>query len=235
VPTPELSCADYPANGLITTVGDHLRLLTMLAEGGDRRILRRASVDAMLRPRMPIGDLRIAPDGSWWVGLAVMLANLDAPDFHFGHPGGYMWGWWCVSRVYPRRGLAYVIAVNAWDMAGWHDPGNPDAVALIAEALAEPPRSWAWKRAYAAGVLLAAGVAACADDWDEQGFRAGVLDFLAGGTARLRVDPRRLRTLFAGLGADPPLPLMFWPQPKPQARRAAPADGRPADRSAARS
>lgn len=33
-----------------------------------------------------------------------MLAAPGTPDFHFGHPGGYMWGWWSVPAFIPGSG-----------------------------------------------------------------------------------------------------------------------------------
>jgi CubicO group peptidase (beta-lactamase class C family) len=200
LPTPELRSADFPANGLHTVPADHLRVLTALLDDGGP-LLSPATVRLMLTPqvRMDEGD-GLWPGADWWTGLVAIMSGLGQREMHFGHAGSHMWGWWHVSRAYPRLGLALVVCSNAWDMLRWHNPANLDATALVADGLEawaqcdgdEPDdRPWAYKRSLAAGLLLAertrgglgvtgeldADALAAAiegDGVDRDGFRTGV-------------------------------------------------------------
>jgi CubicO group peptidase (beta-lactamase class C family) len=168
VPSPDIRSADFPANGLQTVPAEHLRLLLALWRGGaldGARILEPATVRLMLTPQVRMGEADgMWPDeGGWWTGLVAILGNLGRDDVHFGHPGSHMWGWWSISRVHPRLGCALAVSVNGWDMMRWHNPANPDATALVADLVAawfaapgESARtSWAARRSYLAGALLA--------------------------------------------------------------------------------
>jgi CubicO group peptidase (beta-lactamase class C family) len=237
LPTPPIRSADHPANGLYTTACDHLRLLRVLhAGGGD--LLTPASVRAMRTPQVPLGDARIAPDGSWQAGLGLMLTGE-----HFGHPGSHMWGWWHLGRVYPRLDLAVVVLTNAWDMLRWQDPGNEEPASLLVDALAarvadEPPapplRPWRWRRSYVAGLIMAErthGLLAAdgrlelapGPDWDAGAVARAIADVQSvprspdpvGALARagrLAVGRFELDLLAVALGARRgfPLPLWFW-------------------------
>src|SRR5262245_40281554 len=59
LPTFPIYISSYPAGALLTTPGDHLKLLLALAAGGSYGgtcILRPESVEAMLTPAVPMGD-----------------------------------------------------------------------------------------------------------------------------------------------------------------------------------
>jgi len=237
LPTPDLRSADHPANGLFTTAADHLRLLLALRDGGGP-LLRPETAALMREPHAPIGDARIAADGSWHAGLGLIVG-----DGHFGHPGSHMWGWWHLSRVYPLLDLAVVITTNAWDMLRWQDPANEEPASLLMDAIAAwaaddsprpPPRPWAWRRSYVAGLVLAErtlGFLGAEGDLHVEPGADGDADALALGIAdvresergpdpigalaragRLRVGAFELELLLAALGARRglPLPLWFW-------------------------
>jgi CubicO group peptidase (beta-lactamase class C family) len=246
LPTPAIRSADHPANGLFTTAGDHLRLLkALLARGGG--LVSPATVRLMRTPQAPLGDARIAPDGSWQAGLGLFVTRE-----HFGHPGSHMWGWWHLSRAYPRLGLALVIVTNCWDMLRWQDPTAEEPASLLADAIAaraaggdpRPPlRPWRWRLSYVAGLLLAERThhflgaegrfeVTPAGDWDPGAVERGIADvrsaprapdpigaLAAGG--RLAVGRYELELLACALGARRglPLPLWFWPDPVPRTPR----------------
>jgi CubicO group peptidase (beta-lactamase class C family) len=245
LPTPAIRSADHPANGLFTTAGDHLRLLQALLAGGDG-LVSAATVRLMRTPQAPLGDARIAPDGSWQAGLGLFVTRE-----HFGHPGSHMWGWWHLSRAYPRLGLAVVIVTNCWDMLRWQDPTAEEPASLLADAIAgraaaagppPAPRPWRWRMSYVAGLLLAErthhflgadgtfGLAPPpAGDWDLGAVERGIADVRAaprgsdpiGALAcagRLAVGRYELELLACALGARRglPLPLWFWPDPVPR-------------------
>jgi CubicO group peptidase (beta-lactamase class C family) len=232
VPTPWLRSADFPANGLITTPGDHLRLLTALRTGGGD-LLSPTSVRRMLTPQVAVAD-DVSP-GGWWTGLIAILANLDRRDVKFGQPGAHEWGWWNVSWAHPALGGAVVVCTNGWDMMRWHNPANPTAAALVADRVATLLDGLRPRRAhpsYLAGAILAErtygllGVADRLDEatiralaaratggtgWDADAFMAGLRSGGREGAARLvaaEADDVRLLELGAVYGF--PAPLWFW-------------------------
>lgn len=257
LPSPPIRSADHPANGLQTTPADHVRMLCALGAGG-AGVLRPETVRLMLTPqvRMDEGD-GLWPGSEWWTGLVAIMSNLGREDAHFGHPGSHMWGWWCVSRAYPRLGFAAAVFANGWDMLRWHNPANRDATAIVMDLIADwhadgqrlrdRGRSWAWKRAYAAGAILAErtagslGVAqplddrtvegmlagARASDFDPDGFRAAIRDAgpapmdgaRAGDALRRGVPAEQVESLLQDLGMvyGHPVPLWFWHGDRPGA------------------
>lgn len=159
VPTPVIHSAAPPADGLIATPADHVRLVgAFLADGRgliDRSLLRR-----MLRPHIRQHDVA-TEDGAWY-GLGLEMGSLRSRSRWFGHSGAYPFGWWSDSRGYPEHDLAVVVCTNKWDMVRWYNPAATIAPGLIAEFvrawLDRPVRSrgtWPWRRAYAAGMLMA--------------------------------------------------------------------------------
>jgi CubicO group peptidase (beta-lactamase class C family) len=237
LPTPWIRSADFPANGLFTTPGDHLRLLSALRVGGGE-LLSRLSLDRMLTPQVAVAD-DVSP-GGWWTGLVAILANLGRRDFKFGQPGAHEWGWWNFSWAYPVLDGAVVVCTNGWDMMRWHNPANPTAAALVADHVAAllagraPRRS---QRSYVAGAILAertygllgvgeriddatirtiAARAAAGPGWDGDAFMAGLRE---GGRSAMTPEAAAELllahaddTLLLDLGAvyGFPAPLWFW-------------------------
>jgi hypothetical protein len=136
-----------------------------------------------------------------------------------------MWGWWHVSRAYPRLGAALVVCCNGWDMMRWHNPANPEAAVLIADAVGRwaatrerrpaPDRPWAWKRGYVAATVVAertlgllgiASIPHAAKDTmaracegaEREGFLAGLADAPPG-----PIGPGAAASLFADAAAIP--------------------------------
>jgi CubicO group peptidase (beta-lactamase class C family) len=210
LPAPRLWTPVQPAGTLYATAAEHLRLIqTFLGDGayGDVRILQPASAKAMLSPSVSFGDGKL--------GLVWMLSDLDRPYMSFHHAGAYMYGWVNAGVGFPRYDVGVVVAVNRWPMQLY---GTKRAESLISNFIgrwlafeeahpgaSRPARSWAWKRAYAAGLVMghsyhgslqartrltpaqvhamAAGAmprsgASLAGRWDPAGFAAGYEDIL---------------------------------------------------------
>lgn len=263
VPTPEIRSADHPADGLHTTPSDHLRLLRALLAGGGS-LLRRETVRLMLTPQVAVDGGEGFWPGGWYTGLVAIMTGLGGREARFGHPGSHPWGWWSTSWAYPELDCAVVACANGWDMLRWHNPANRDATVLVAEAVgaffadamspgtarqvarSEAPQaqspSWAWKRGYVAGALLAertAGLLGVPDrlpaaylDGRDEGFRAGVVAAGRAPIGRARAaavlrhgagapPPEQLEALLQDLGMvyGCPLPLWLWPEPVPEKRR----------------
>jgi CubicO group peptidase (beta-lactamase class C family) len=172
IPSPDLRSADFPANGLQTTPADHCRLLLALLGKGTwaaARVLRPETVRLMLTPQVSMaGGDGVWPGSDWWTGLVAIMSGLGGREAHFGHPGSHMWGWWSVSRAYPRLHCAVVACANGWDMLRWHNPANRDAATMAVELVARwfaaaqdgnrangTAHGWARKRAFIAGALMA--------------------------------------------------------------------------------
>jgi len=166
LPTPAIYFADFPAGNVMTTPGDHIKVLLAYLNGGTyngHRLLRPETVKLMLthqtdRPGSAYGG----------VGLVWGLADTGKLSFHFGHGGAHMYGWQSDYRAYPELGLAMVIAINRWDMIEWYRlPARASAHELLFGLAAgrllrrragtpDPPaKPWAWKRAYLAGLIMA--------------------------------------------------------------------------------
>jgi CubicO group peptidase (beta-lactamase class C family) len=202
VRTPELRTAAPPADGLVTTPRDHVRFLAAFLRAEPPGI-GPAVARQMVRPHTR--QLDVATEPGAWYGLGFEIGNVGRSDGWFGHSGAYPFGWWSDGRAYPRQDVAVVVCTNKWDMPRWYNPAATIAPGLIAQYVstwaADPDRpaiaSWAWRRAYAAGMLLADRIAGLvapgralgeaeiaamtagtrADgDWDADGFAAGVKD-----------------------------------------------------------
>jgi CubicO group peptidase (beta-lactamase class C family) len=220
LPSPQMYLADYPAGALVTTAGDHIRLLLAYENGGTyggQRILKPESVKLMLTEGA-------TPN----MGLIWRLWNVGKPDFGFGHGGAYMYGWRNEFRAYPGLDVAAVVATDEWDLlsptyglayneimnfivswvehekAGLHHP-QADA-------------TWAWKCSYVMGLVwvdqimgglgshtpltdqmidaTVRGARTRGDSasWDPAGFRAGAGD--------LRQVPMQADSIRAFLASD---------------------------------
>jgi CubicO group peptidase (beta-lactamase class C family) len=112
LPSPQIYLSAYPAGTLVTTAGDHIRLLLAYLNGGTyagHRILRPETVKQMLTPGL-------SPS----TGLIWQLWNFGKHEFGFGHGGAYMYGWRNEFRAYPGLDVATVVATNQWDMMSPH-------------------------------------------------------------------------------------------------------------------
>jgi len=169
LPTPPVYFADHPAGTVVTTPGDHLRLLLAYLNGGEldgQRILRDETVGHMLTPQ--VTGIRPTDDAVAG-GLAWFLGRHGKVDGWFGHVGAHMYGWHNDFRAYPELDVAVVVATNRWDMVAWslglrdvHDSAFiADFVAgfLVREREGTHPGPadlpWAWKRSYAIGLFYA--------------------------------------------------------------------------------
>jgi len=201
LPSPQIYLGDYPAGTLVTTAGDHMRLLLAYLNGGTyggQQILRPETVKLMLTEG-PTKSLGLV----WW------LYNIGKPDFSFGHGGAYMFGWRNEFRGYPDLDLAAVVATNEWDMLSPHyGPAYGEILTFLSSwvmnekaGLRHPQRdaSWAWKCSYVTGLVWVDQIMGALGPhdpltdqmidatvrgvrprdrslWDEAGFRAGVED-----------------------------------------------------------
>jgi len=171
IPTPPVHFADYPAGNVLTTPGDHIKLLLAFQRGGEldgRRILSRETTKLMLTPQAPSTSGSSADD---WVSLGVEILNYNKPLQGFGHGGAHMYGWEDDSRVYPSLDLAIVIGTNNWDMITRSLRRDlrvqrareliPDFIIdwlqheSVSRTRAPAPQSWAWKTSYVAGLVMA--------------------------------------------------------------------------------
>ena len=231
LPSPQIYLSAYPAGTLVTTAGDHIRLLLAYLNGGayrGNRILRPESVKQMLTEGL-------SPS----TGLIWQLWNVGKPDFGFGHGGAYMFGWRNEFRAYPGLDVAMVVATNQWDMMSPHyGPAYGEILNFIVSWIEDeraglrhpqPEETWAWKCSYVTGLvwvdqimgglgtstpLTPDAIDAAARGaqvrrpaaggqpvWDEAGFRAGVDD--------MRHVPMRPDSIRAFLRSDR---VRVWPE-----------------------
>jgi len=159
VPTPTIYFADYPAGTVVTTPGDHIRLLLAYLNGGaynGQRILEPETVNLILSPQVtnawPNADL----------GIVWLLRNVGKKEFEFSHAGAHMYGWDNDFGAFPDLDLAFASFSNVWHMTGsssihqritdflvqWHRyEGSSSRKAPAA-------KSWAWKTSYVAGLIM---------------------------------------------------------------------------------
>jgi CubicO group peptidase (beta-lactamase class C family) len=161
-PTPPIYFGDYPAGAVVTTPGDHIRLLLAYLNEGTLdgyRLLRPETVREMLTPQHPLGA-----DVS--VGLVWNLRERGKPTYNFGHGGAHMWGWTNTFLAFPELDVALAIFMNQWSLPDDAATRYREATFIIdfvkswlqrerAGQLVEvAPRSWAWKVSYVAGLTL---------------------------------------------------------------------------------
>jgi CubicO group peptidase (beta-lactamase class C family) len=165
LPTPDIFIADFPAGGLVTTPGDHIRVLLAYLNGGSYngyQLLKPETVQIMLRPHVDIAS----EDSAVSSGLVWRLHNEGRSDYYFGHSGAQMYGWYNDYRAYPNLGVALAIATNVWPMLD----ARYDAHRLIADFIVSwmqteagstarrPARAWGWKASYVIGLRMAEGL-----------------------------------------------------------------------------
>jgi CubicO group peptidase (beta-lactamase class C family) len=215
IATPHIEFAASPADGLLTTPGDHLALLLALnnrGRHGESSLLTEESVNEMLRPAIQCGP-------ETYTGLLVRITRPGCRDESFGHWGAHPWGWWNASAAFPNLGLAVAVCANGWEMARYLEEEEADIATVLVELAAAarmrevqasppPPRGWPWKISYVIGLVLAERTKAvlgidralpsevvdgivretpAQPGWDPAGFRAGVRDMLA-----VAPDPERV-------------------------------------------
>jgi CubicO group peptidase (beta-lactamase class C family) len=163
IPTPTIYFADYPAGTVVTTPGDHIKLLLAYLNDGSYngyQLLRPETVRAMLTPQIS-RDTRHN-------GLIWMLRNHGNLNVNFEHGGAHMFGWHNDFRAYPELGFAVAVATNRWDMVLFSDPTWQTPMSLIADFIASwierersgtnrpvAPASWTWKTSYVIGLVMA--------------------------------------------------------------------------------
>jgi CubicO group peptidase (beta-lactamase class C family) len=166
VPTPTIYLADFPAGTVVTTPGDHIRLLMMIANGGrwgEHQVLQPRTAAAMVTQG---GDPASAlPDPPRLFGLGLLLADPDTPSFSFGHGGAHMFGWVNDFRACPGLDFAYAVFTNHWTIL----PTRTNEATMIGDFI----KSWvrneiggvevergpeqtnrAWQTSYVAGLVL---------------------------------------------------------------------------------
>jgi CubicO group peptidase (beta-lactamase class C family) len=219
VKTPTVYFADFPAGGVVTIPREHIRLLLALANKGrygDAQLLRPETVEAMLTPQTEMGVSGLGVPIQF--GLGIQLTDVGTPHRSFAHGGAHMFGWVNQFRAYPALDFAYAVFTNHWTLL----PTRTGEALMIDDFIrtwvrnetggvgaerGEPPRDWAWKTSYVAGLVMAeqlmgllgiedplseAAVAAMARDavlhadapnissgWDPEAFRAGLADLQA--------------------------------------------------------
>jgi hypothetical protein len=167
IPTPDIFFADFPAGGIVTTPGDHIRVLLAYLNGGSYngyQLLKPETIRMMLTPQTDSG-----PEGLLGaVGLTWGLFNLGKPDHYFGHGGAHMYGWHNNYRAYPELGIALVIAVNEWPMLKARYAAHNLVADFIVSwvqregqsGIRRPSASWAWKASYVVGLNMAQSIRA---------------------------------------------------------------------------
>jgi len=161
IPTPAIYFADYPAGTVVTTPGDHIKLLLAYLNKGSYngyQLLRPDTVELMLAPQIEVAT------GSVGLGLTWMLENVGEWDFNFGHGGAHMYGWMNNFRAYPKQNLAMVIATNHWAMQQVRYKEHRVIFDLISSWLryeeadierGTPDPEWAEKTSYVIGLIMA--------------------------------------------------------------------------------
>ncbi len=159
IPTPAIYFADYPAGTVVTTPGDHIKLLLAYLNKGtynDYQLLKPETVELMLTPQIDAFGGRVK------LGLMWLLSNVDEIDFNFSHGGAHMYGWNNDFRAYPKLDFAVAVFTNHWSL-----PVVDRENVLIADFIAtwlkteqrfsgtgDSSSSWTWKTSYVIGLLF---------------------------------------------------------------------------------
>jgi CubicO group peptidase (beta-lactamase class C family) len=165
LPTPDIFFADFPAGGVVTTPGDHIRVLLAYLNDGrynGYQLLKAETVRMMLTPQTDRG-----PEGLLGrVGITWGLFDVGKPNHYFGHGGAHMYGWHSNYRAYPELGIALVIATNQWPMFKTRYAAHNLIADFIVSwmrcvartAVPRPTLSWAWKASYVVGLTMVASI-----------------------------------------------------------------------------
>lgn len=161
LPTPTIYFADFPAGTVVSTPGDHIRILLAYLNGGSYngyQLLKPETVKHMLTPQLGVGSKSL--------GLVWALSNIDKPDYYFSHAGAHMFGWNNDYRAYPKQDFAFAVASNNWDMtSGSFSRHESEPIAEFISTWIErenagahkvqlPNKSWAWKCSYVIGLII---------------------------------------------------------------------------------
>jgi CubicO group peptidase (beta-lactamase class C family) len=157
VPTPAIYFGEFPAGGIMTTPGDHIRVLLAYLNNGSLnrfQLLKPETVKQMLTPQ--VNEFPNRPGVG--LGLIWLLGNVNKPNFWFGHSGAHMFGWHNDYRAYPKLDLAVAAFSNQWSLV--HGPPVGVVIEYIASLVEagmssnKPPASWAWKASYLMGLMM---------------------------------------------------------------------------------
>ena len=173
IPTPAIYFGAYPAGTVVTTPGDHVKLLLAYLNDGTYngyQLLEPHTVRLMLGPRAartgPMARLRQQQEGIQppVIGLVWFLSDQGQPNFSFGHGGAHMFGWRNDFRAYPNFDAAVAVATNHWDMVSpSYGIESSQIVGFVGEWMARekenlsanrPERSWSWKTSYVMGLIM---------------------------------------------------------------------------------
>lgn len=174
VPTPTIYFADFPAGSLVSTPGQHIKLILAYLGGGTYngyRLLQPKTVATMLTPQTDafpgtkLGLAWMLADVTGTADTSGGLANFKGTSASFSHGGAHMYGWYNDFRAWPGLDVAVAVATNHWRLP--NDAINRENV-LIEDFIAGwiradshrpgPDRSldrWSWKTSYVAGLLYA--------------------------------------------------------------------------------
>lgn len=159
IPTPAVYFADFPAGAVVTTPGDHIRVLLAYMNHGSHngyQLLKRETVDTML-------SVQVKMDTTNASGLVWFLRDMGKATFRFSHSGAHMFGWTNEYAAYPNQDFALAVFTNQWPIrAGRYSESATisDFISqwLIREAkspgVVRPVKSWTWKVSYVAGIIM---------------------------------------------------------------------------------
>ena len=200
IPTPPIYFEDHPAGTVVTTPGDHIRVLLAMQHEGryrDHQLLQPATVRQMLTPQF-----ETAPGAA--VGLIWNLQNWAGPNRSFSHGGAHMWGWtnWYVD--FPEYDLAIAVFMNQWSLPDDGQGARYLEARLIIDfvrswverdragtAFVPPARSWAWKVSYVQGLMMVENTNAV----------LGITE---------RIPPATLETMLRGAAPGPSKGVEVW-------------------------
>jgi CubicO group peptidase (beta-lactamase class C family) len=164
--TPTIFFADFPAGCVVTTPGDHIKVLLAYLNKGqlaDAQILQPDTIEQMLTPQVTAP----MPSGVFELGLVWRLQDRGQPLEWFGHSGGHMFGWHNDYRGYPNLGLAVSVATNRWDMEWWrHTVLQPAPINTVCDFIAKwvaerragrpqpSQRPRPWRVSYVVGLIM---------------------------------------------------------------------------------
>ncbi len=208
VPTPTIYFGDFPAGSLVSTPGQHIKLIMAYLGGGTYngyRLLQPKTVATMFTPQTDafpgtkLGLAWMLSDVTGTPDTTGGLSNFKGTSASFSHGGAHMYGWYNDFRAWPGLDVAVAVATNHWRLP--NDAINRENV-LIEDFIASwirsdsrlpaPDRSldqWAWKTSYAAGLLYADQLTGQLGNPDP--ITAGMIDAMVAGARAATATPSR--------------------------------------------